>query len=214
MADADPKAYSSSSSSYSALGGFGGALSSPYLNFDPKVISPGINDSQWIFPDGAINKPSRGRFEMAFSQIGGSVFTGAAVGGAFGVVHGAKATSPEITGQQLSAAVRRTQMLNYIVKNGSNAANACGVVAVLYSAIGVGLSFVHESSDDINSVVAGAATGLIYGSISHPRPKGDLTSFVKPNVQQRLRRSVVGTLIGTALTCSYVLLFNKEKYFG
>ena len=47
------------------------ALSSPYLNIDPSVLQEG---PQYIFPEGASKQ--RGRFELAFSQIGGSVITG------------------------------------------------------------------------------------------------------------------------------------------
>ena len=47
------------------------ALSSPYLNIDPSVFQEG---PQYIFPEGASKQ--RGRFELAFSQIGGSVMLG------------------------------------------------------------------------------------------------------------------------------------------
>lgn len=197
------------------LGGFSSAaIQSPYLNFDPKIISPGNNESEWIFPDGAINKPSRGRFEMAFSQIGGSVFAGAALGGTSGVINGLRATQQLqlAGGQAASSAIRRTQLLNYIIKSSSNMANAFGVVAVLYSAIGVGLSFVNETNDDLNSIVAGATTGALYGGLSSPRPKGDVTAVAKLKPAQRLTRSAIGCGIGMALTAAYLLMFNKEKY--
>ena len=48
----------------------------PYMNFDPALIQAN-QDSQFIFPEGASHQ--RGRFELAFSQIGGSVLTGMVV---------------------------------------------------------------------------------------------------------------------------------------
>merc|ERR1712042_177772 len=56
----------------------GGGVVSPYLNFDPALINP-TNQDAFIFPEG-IGSRQRGRFELAFSQIGGSVLTGGAVG--------------------------------------------------------------------------------------------------------------------------------------
>lgn len=47
------------------------ALSSPYLNIDPSALQEA---PQYIFPEGASKQ--RGRFELAFSQIGGSVMLG------------------------------------------------------------------------------------------------------------------------------------------
>ena len=40
---------------------------SPYLNFDPSYL--GTTQPEFIFPEGAAKQ--RGRFEVAFSQIGG-----------------------------------------------------------------------------------------------------------------------------------------------
>jgi len=198
---------------YAGLGGFSGrGIQSPYLAFDPKAIAN--NESEWIFPDGAINKHQRGRFEMAFSQIGGSVFMGAALGGSSGIINGWRATNQAqlASGQVLSSAVRRTQLLNYVIKSSSNMANAFGVVAVLYSAIGVGLSFANETNDDLNTLLSGTVTGLVYGGISTPRPKGDATAIVKLKPIQRMRRSLVGTAVGLGLSAAYLLMFNKEKY--
>ena len=60
---------------------------SPFLQVDPSVLSPQIISDDYIYLDGS-NKPSRGRFELAFGQIGVSVMTGAGIGGAMGVFKG------------------------------------------------------------------------------------------------------------------------------
>jgi mitochondrial import inner membrane translocase subunit TIM23 len=51
------------------------AALSPYLNYDPRYLQ---SQPEFIFPEGASKQ--RGRFELAFSQIGSSVMVGAAIG--------------------------------------------------------------------------------------------------------------------------------------
>lgn len=130
------------------------SIMSPYLNFDPAYISPG--ESQFIFPEGASQK--RGRFELAFSQIGGSVFLGGTVGGMNGLYSGLR----ETRAAQLTGPVRRTQMLNFIGKQGASSAQTLGVIALMYSAIGVILSKSRGVEDELNTLTAGTATGLLY----------------------------------------------------
>lgn len=69
-----------------SLGGFGGLrpnqIHSPYLNMSlPDTIS-----SEFIVPEG--NARNRGRFELAFSQIGASIMVGSGLGGAVGTYKG------------------------------------------------------------------------------------------------------------------------------
>ncbi len=73
-------------SSIGHYGQIGGQIQSPYLQFDPSLLQPN-NQSEFIFPDGG-QRHSRGRFELALSQIGSSVMTGAGIGGAMGSVKG------------------------------------------------------------------------------------------------------------------------------
>lgn len=62
---------------------------SPYLNFDPSYLKS--SQPEFIFPEGASRH--RGRFELAFSTIGGMCMIGGAVGGVSGLVQGIKDTS-------------------------------------------------------------------------------------------------------------------------
>ena len=62
---------------------------SPYLNYDPRYLQTA--QPEFIFPEGASKQ--RGRFELAFSQIGSSVMIGAAIGGAAGLYNGMKHTA-------------------------------------------------------------------------------------------------------------------------
>lgn len=76
-------------------------FSSPYLNYDPVYIQ--TNQPEYIFLDG--NTKQRGRFELAFGQIGASCMIGAGIGGATGFLNGLKATT--LAGQ--TGKLRRTQ---------------------------------------------------------------------------------------------------------
>jgi len=65
--------------------------------------------------------------------------TGAAIGGVGGFFSGLKSTT--MLGQ--SGALRRTQMINYIMKSGAARANTLGTVAVMYSSFGVIISYLR-----------------------------------------------------------------------
>lgn len=163
-----------------------GAIMSPYLNFDPAYIGPN-SDSQFIFPEGANRQ--RGRLELSFSQIGGSVFVGAAVGGLNGLYTGLRETSAN----QLTGAVRRTQMLNFITKQGASTAQTLGVIALMYSVFGVALSYGRGVDDELNTVTAGTATGLLY------------------KCSAGWKKCLRGGAIGLGLSTAYVLMMNKER---
>lgn len=160
------------------------ALSSPYLNIDPSVFQEG---PQYIFPEGASKQ--RGRFELAFSQIGGSVMLGALVGGTTGMYSGLRDTS--IAG--LTGSARRTQLLNYVSKRGATYANGIGVIAVMYSSFGVILSKLRGVDDELNTLAAGTATGLLYKSTSGLRP------------------SAMGGAAGLVISAAYCLLTSGER---
>lgn len=50
------------------------------------------------------------------------------------------------------------------MKQGSGTANTLGTLAVLYSACGVLLQYVRDQDDNVNTIIAGSATGLLYKS--------------------------------------------------
>lgn len=154
---------------------------SPYLNYQP------YNDpNQYIIPNMSPSH-TRGRFELAFSQIGGSVITGALFGGTIGTVRGLK-----LVKDMPSYSVKRTQMLNSIVKGGTTSANAFGVVALVYSAIGVGLSQLRND-DDINTISAATLTGMITAAVTNKNLQW----------QKTLMRSGFGGGLGLGLALLY-----------
>lgn len=154
---------------------------SPYIHYQP------YNDpNQYIIPNAAPGH-TRGRFELAFSQIGGSVLTGALFGGTLGTARGVK-----LVKDIPSFSIRRTQMLNSIVKGGTTSANAFGVVALVYSTIGVGLSLLRDD-DDINTISAATLTGFVTAAVTNK----------SSTWQKLLMRSGIGASIGLGLSVLY-----------
>lgn len=152
---------------------------SPYLNYDPRYLN--VSQPEFIFPEGASKQ--RGRFELAFVQIGTSAMVGAGIGGAAGLYNGVRATT--LAGQ--TGKLRRTQLLNHIMKQGSATANTLGTLAVMYSGFGVLFSWARGEDDDLNTVLAGVGTGLLYKSSAG------------------LRRCAIGGTVGLAVTGAYCL---------
>nr|SVE76681.1 EOG090X0ESA [Daphnia longispina] len=158
---------------------------SPYLNFDPSYLQS--SQPEFIFPEGASRH--RGRFELAFSTIGGMCMIGGGIGGVSGLVKGMKDTAAAgHTGK-----LRRTQLINYVMKQGAGSANTLGVVAVMYSAFGVGLSWLRDAEDEINTLAAATATGLLYKSTSG------------------LKSCMKGGAGGLALALAYCAFTSREK---
>ena len=72
----------------------------------------------------------------------------------------------EVSTMNDSLSIKRSHLLNYITRNGASMANTFGTIALLYSAIGVGLSFIQDENDDLNTLIAASTTGTIYGALS------------------------------------------------
>lgn len=56
------------------------------------------------------------------------------------------------------------------MKQGSATANTLGVLAVMYSGFGVILSWGRGSDDELNTLTAATATGLLYKSTGEDNP--------------------------------------------
>jgi len=162
------------------------SVMSPYLNFDPASLGVG-SDSQYIFPEGATGR--RGRFELAFSQIGCSVMAGGLVGGLRGIHTGRL----ECRAAQLQGPVWRSQMMNYIGKHSASTAQSLGVLALMYSLFGVAISKARGVDDEVNTVAAGTATGLLFKSAAG------------------LRSCAIGGAAGLGIATLYVLVTGQDK---
>jgi len=189
-------------------------------SFDPRLFNE--NDSYRIFLDGT-SKPSRGKFEYAFSRIGCSFLTGGAIGWAIGSYNGIKFLQNEMGSKGLASGlsnlswkVKRSHMLNHIVKTGTNTANTFGIIAFTYSALNTILSMTTEVDDNFNTLFSATTTGLIYRYASSPKPKPDSTGQLVKQVlskQARLKRGVTGGFIGLLAGLGIVYFLNDHKIF-
>ena len=55
-------------------------------------------------------------------------------------------------------------MINYVMKRGAASANTVGVMAVMYFGFGTLLQKARDTDDELNTLTAGTATGLLYKS--------------------------------------------------
>ncbi|XP_050526856.1 mitochondrial import inner membrane translocase subunit Tim23-like [Daktulosphaira vitifoliae] len=168
------------------LGGFS-SVPSPYLNFDPKLL-PQSSQPEYIYLEGA-GANQRGRFELSFNQIGTSVLVGATIGSMRGVYNGIKMTSME----NQTSTYNRTQILNSVFKNGARLANTFGTLSVYYSICGIILEKTRGCEDEVNTIVAGTSTGMLYKSTGG------------------LRRCAFGGLIGFTLATAFSLINSRDK---
>ncbi|XP_066534937.1 mitochondrial import inner membrane translocase subunit Tim23 [Hoplias malabaricus] len=160
---------------------------SPYLNVDPRYLTQDADE--FILPTGA-NK-TRGRFELAFFTIGSCCMTGAL----FGAVNGLRMGISETKNMGWSKP-RNVQVLNLVTRQGATWANTLGSLALLYSVFGVVIEKARGAEDDLNTVVAGTMTGVLYKS-----PGG-------------LRGAARGGMVGLALSGLYALYNNWNHLKG
>jgi len=180
-------------------------LSSPFLQVDPSLVNTPTIANEFIFPDGG-TKSNRGRFELAFAQIGGSIMSGAAVGGVLGTFRGLQ----EVATMKETISIKRTHLLNYITRNGARVGNSFGTIALIYSALGVGLSFVPGLEDEIGTGIAATATGTLYGAFSktkamEPLQGKDLQRFM-------MKRAGFGLVGGLTAAAILILALHRDNY--
>lgn len=93
------------------------------------------------------------------------------------------------------------RLLNHVMKQGSATANTLGAITVLYSAFGVLFQYARGEDDEVNTILAGTSTGLLYKSTAG------------------LKRCAIGGGVGLALSglyCLYVTMASsndKKKQF-
>lgn len=79
------------------------------------------------------------------------------------------------------------------MKQGAYSANSLGVFAVMYSAFGVGLSHFRETEDELNTLAAATATGLLYKSTAG------------------LKGCLKGGALGLSLALVYCAVTSRDK---
>ncbi|XP_057337951.1 mitochondrial import inner membrane translocase subunit Tim23-like isoform X3 [Microplitis mediator] len=158
---------------------------SPYLNFDPSYLP--TSQPEFITPSGITTTGGsglrRGQFELAFGQIGAAFTIGAGIGGTRGLIRGLKATT--LAGQ--TGKLRRTQLINHVMKNGTSVGNSLATIAVMYSGIGVAIHEYRQIESDLNSIISATATGILLKSTAG------------------VPKCIMGGIVGFALSTTYCI---------
>lgn len=113
---------------------------------------------------------------------------GAAGGGMSGLYKGLIET------KNVTGAVRRTQLINYVTKRVSGTSNVLGSIAVMYSCLGCMLYYGRGKQEDfINTLVAGGLTGALYQCAGG------------------LRRAGIGGAVGLGISAAIAAFHESDK---
>ncbi|KAI3386871.1 hypothetical protein SNEBB_004516 [Seison nebaliae] len=177
---------------FEPLSGLGAdtSLLSPYLQVDQNVLR-NVNNDLLPVPEAE----RRGAFEMAFMQIGSSVFAGGAYGMMNGAIDGVRANRL----QNLKGKANRTQLINYIAKQGGQSTQTLASIAVIYSFFSVAADYgirkiVPENNDNYiigSRIGAGTLTGALY------KCSGGLMASLR------------GSVIGSSLVVAYLTITSS-----
>uniref|UniRef100_A0A2A4JUD3 Mitochondrial import inner membrane translocase subunit Tim23 n=1 Tax=Heliothis virescens TaxID=7102 RepID=A0A2A4JUD3_HELVI len=167
-----------------------GASLSPYLNFDPHIIPK--MQPEFLYPDDSHMASTARRSNVALPIIGMSFMTGSGLGGMAGLYRGLRATT--LAGQ--TGKVRRTQIINYIMKQGTNTGCTLGIIASFYSCIALGVTWLRDKEDTANTFIAATTTGVIYKSTSGLRSMG------------------LGAAVGLTLAGVYTLITDNDNIWS
>lgn len=163
---------------------------SPYLNFDPHYIPK--MQPEFLYPDDNHMASTARRSNVALPIIGMSFMTGSGLGSMAGLYKGLRATT--LAGQ--TGKVRRTQVINYVMKQGTNTGTTLGIIASFYSCIALGVTWMRDKEDTANTFIAAATTGLIYKSTSGIRSMG------------------LGAVAGLTLAGVYTLITDNDNIWS
>jgi len=158
--------YYAGMSGLSGLGGGGVGLGlSPLLNYDPSLYMNEDLTEQFVFPEEATKK--RSLSEKMFSSIGTMYLAGIASGGSYGLYEGMRYGQGETISK-----LRLNSVLNGVTRRGPFFANSLAVVALMYGCTNFAVEKIRGSEDEINSVIAGTTTGLLFRCTAGPRAIG------------------------------------------
>ncbi|CAF4859521.1 mitochondrial import inner membrane translocase subunit Tim23 [Pieris rapae] len=163
---------------------------SPYLNFDPNYIPK--MQPEFLYPDESHMASTARRSNVALPIIGMSFMTGSGLGGMAGLYKGLRATT--LAGQ--IGKVRRTQLINYIMKQGTTTGCTLGILASFYSSIALGVTWIRDQEDTANTFIAATATGVLYKSTAGLRSMG------------------LGAAAGLTLAGLYTLLTDNDNIWS
>ncbi|XP_038218252.1 mitochondrial import inner membrane translocase subunit Tim23 [Zerene cesonia] len=163
---------------------------SPYLNFDPNYIPK--MQPEFLYPDESHMASTARRSNVALPIIGMSFMTGSGLGGMAGLYKGLRATT--LAGQ--TGKVRRTQLINYVMKQGTTTGCTFGILASFYSTMALGVTWIRDQEDTANTFIAATATGVLYKSTAGLRSMG------------------LGAAAGLTLAGLYTLLTDNDNIWS
>ncbi|OJJ47299.1 hypothetical protein ASPZODRAFT_15978 [Penicilliopsis zonata CBS 506.65] len=109
--------------------------------------------------------PSRGWSDDLCYGTGTTYIAALTVGGAWGLSEGLRRTPASAPPK-----IRLNTVLNSITRRGPFLGNSAGVVAMVYNGFNSGLGYARGKHDSVNSIVAGALSGMVFKSTRGLKP--------------------------------------------
>ncbi|KAI1004255.1 hypothetical protein K3495_g3955 [Podosphaera aphanis] len=122
--------------------------------------------------------PSRGWSDDLCYGTGVTYLTALSVGGAWGLQEGLRRSHGQ------PPKLRLNSVLNAVTRRGPYLGNSAGVIALVYNGINSFIGHLRGKHDSVNSIVAGALSGMIFKSTRGVRP-------------MMISGSIVATVAGT-----------------
>lgn len=108
--------------------------------------------------------PSRGWSDDLCYGTGVTYLTALTVGGAWGIQEGLRRSSGQ------PPKLRLNSVLNAVTRRGPFLGNSAGVIALVYNGFNSFIGHMRGKHDSVNSIVAGALSGMIFKSTRGVRP--------------------------------------------
>ena len=128
-----------------------------YLTLDESALSD--------LPGSQSALPSRGWSDDLCYGTGVTYLSALAMGGTWGMIEGLR-RSPASAPPKL----RLNSVLNSMTRRGPFLGNGAGVIAMVYNGINSTIGYYRGRHDSVNSVVAGALSGMLFKSTKGARP--------------------------------------------
>ena len=128
-----------------------------YLSLDESALSE--------LPGSRSALPSRGWSDDLCYGTGVTYLTALSVGGAWGLIEGLNRTAPTA-----SPRLKLNSCLNAITRRGPFLGNSAGVIALVYNGINSTIGHYRGKHDAVNSISAGALSGMIFKSTKGAKP--------------------------------------------
>src|SRR5436190_5392499 len=128
-----------------------------YLSLDDSALSD--------LPGSQSALPSRGWSDDLCYGTGVTYLTALSMGGAWGLAEGLR-RSPVSAPPKL----RLNSVLNAVTRRGPFLGNSAGVIAMVYNGVNSTIGHFRGKHDSVNSVVAGAISGMLFKSTRGIRP--------------------------------------------